>query len=414
MNPMQAPADIQDLAGSEPVLIIEHEGKRITVLGTAHVSRISAEKVTELLDNGDFDAVAVELCPSRHNAIVDADALARMDLFEVLRRKKTLLVIANLALGAYQQRMAAQLGTDPGAEMRAAVDGARTRRLPVLLIDREIAVTMKRVYRGVGWWSRAKLVASLFDSVLTRRRISEQEIERLKQGDMLESIVSQFSEEARDLFVPLIEERDRYMSLRLAAESADNGYRNILAVVGAGHVRGMRRHLPALLEDAADGNSQAALAELDVVPPPSRWPGIISWGIVIAILAGFAAGFAYSPSMGKQMVIDWILITGGLSALGTLLAGAHYLTVVSSFVAAPLTTLNPVVGAGMVTAAVEAWVRKPQVSDFSRLREDTTRLRGWWKNRVSRILLVFFASSLGAAVGTYVAGFLIFQRLIEQ
>jgi len=409
---MQASVEIQDQAGPEPLLVIEHENRRITLLGTAHVSRASAAKVRELLESGDFDAIAVELCPSRHNAIINADALARMNLFEVLRKRKTLLVIANLALGAYQQRMAMQFGTDPGAEMRAAVEGAREQGLPVLLVDREIAITMKRVYRGVGWWSRVKLIAGLVDSVLSRREISEAEIEKLKQGDMLESIVSQFAEEARELYIPLIEERDRYMSLRLAAESTGNGYRHILAVVGAGHLRGMREHLSALLENPGNGGLEKPLAALDEVPPPSRWPSLVSWGIVIAVLAGFAAGFAHSPSLGKQMVIDWILITGGLAALGTLIAGAHYLTVIAAFFAAPLTSLNPVIGAGMVTAALETWLRKPQVSDFGRLREDTTRLRGWWENRVSRILLIFFASSLGAAAGTYVAGFLIFQRLV--
>jgi pheromone shutdown-related protein TraB len=409
---MQASVEVHEHTDTEPLLVIRHGDRRITLLGTAHVSRASAEKVRELLESGDFDAVAVELCPSRHNAIVNADALARMNLFEVLRKRKTLLVIANLALGAYQQRMAAQLGTDPGAEMRAAVDGAREQGLPVLLVDREIAVTMKRVYRGVGWWSRARLIAGLVDSLLSRREISEAEIEKLKQGDMLESIVSEFAREARELYVPLIEERDRYMSLRLAAESTGNGYHNILAVVGAGHLRGMREHLSALLEDPAGASREKSLAELDEVPPPSRWPTIISWGIVLAVLAGFAAGFAHSPDLGKQLVIDWILITGGLTALGTLIAGAHYLTVAAAFLAAPLTTLNPVVGAGMVTAALETWLRKPQVSDFSRLREDTARLRGWWENRVSRILLIFFTSSLGAAAGTYAAGFLIFQRLL--
>jgi pheromone shutdown-related protein TraB len=411
---MQASAEVHDQADNEPLLVIEHGDRRITLLGTAHVSRASADKVRELLEHGDYDAVAVELCPSRHNAIINADALARMNLFEVLRKRKTLLVIANLVLGAYQQRMAAQLGTEPGAEMRAAVDGARERGLPVLLVDREIAITMKRVYHGVGWWSRVKLVAGLIDSLLSKREISEAEIEKLKQGGILESVVSEFAREARELYVPLIEERDRYMSLRLAAETTGNGYRNILAVVGAGHLRGIREHLSALLKEPSSGSRENSIAELDTVPPPSRWPAIISWGIVIAVLAGFAAGFAHSPSLGTQMIIDWVLITGGLAALGTLIAGAHYLTVLAAFFAAPLTTLNPVIGAGMVTAALETWLRKPQVSDFIRLREDTARLRGWWENRVSRILLIFFSSSLGAALGTYTAGILIFQRLLGE
>lgn len=416
MTATETAADARAEAGSEPLLVIEHEGRRITLLGTAHVSRASAEKVAELLAAGSYDAVAVELCPSRHNAIVDPDALARMDLFEVLRRKKTGLVIASLALGAYQQRMAQQLGTRPGAEMHAAIDGARSRHLPVLLIDREIGTTLKRVYRGVGWWKRIKLIGGLLESVTSKRSITEAEIERLKEGDMLESVFNQFAEEARELYVPLIEERDRYMSLRLAAETVGNGYRDILAVVGAGHVRGMEKYLPAYLaghaSDSFPQTLQSEITTLDQVPPPSRIPGLLSWLIVLVILAGFAIGFHYSPELGLRIVLDWILINGGLAALGSIIAGAHVLTIIAAFLTAPLTSLNPMVGVGMITAAIETWLRKPEVGDFSRLREDTSRLSGWWRNRVSRILLIFLCSSLGSAAGTYVAGFLIFSRLV--
>lgn len=412
MKVMQAAVDVRSEPGSEPLLVIEHAGRRITLLGTAHVSRASADKVAELLAAGSYDAVAVELCPGRHNAIVNPDALARMNLFEVFRKKKTGLVIANLALGAYQQRMAQQFDIHPGAEMHAAIEGARSRHLPVLLIDREIGVTLKRVYRGVGWWKRSKLIGGLLESVASKRQVTEAEIERLKEGDMLESVFNQFAQEARELYEPLIDERDRYMSLRLAAETAGNGYRNILAVVGAGHVRGMEKYLPAYLPGAPSEAQQAELAALDQVPPPSRIPRLLSWLIVILILAGFVIGFSYSPELGLRIVLDWILINGGLAALGAIVAGAHVLTVLSAFLAAPLTSLNPMVGVGMVTAAVETWLRKPEVGDFSRLREDTSRLRGWWRNRVSRILLIFLCSSLGSATGTYVAGFLIFSRLV--
>ena len=413
MSSTQATVDVRAEAGSEPLLVIEHEGRRITLLGTAHVSRASAEKVAELLAEGSYDAVAVELCPSRHNAIVNPDALARMNLFDVFRQKKTTLVVANLALGAYQQRMAEQFGIKPGAEMHAAIEGARDRHLPVLLIDREIAVTMKRIYRNVRWWDRFKLIAGLVESAVSRRRITEEEIERLKEGDMLESTFAQFAEEARELYVPLIEERDRYMSLRLATELDRSDHRDVLAVVGAGHIKGIGQHLRAHLDartPAAD--MEAAVTELDRVPPPSRLPRVLSWTIVALILAGFAIGFSRSPELGMRIVFDWVMINGGLAALGAIVAGAHYLTVVTAFLAAPITTLNPMIGAGMVTAALETWLRKPEVGDFSRLRQDTAHLRGWWRNRVSRILLVFVCTTLGSATGTYVAGFLIFQRLM--
>ena len=391
----------------EPIATFELGGdRRITILGTAHVSRASADKVRELLASGDYDAVAVELCPSRHNAILDPDSLARMDLFEVIRKGKVPMVTASLALGAYQQRMAEQFDIEPGAEMKAAVEVARRDGLPVLLIDREIGTTLKRIYRNVPWWKRFYLFSGLMASLVSSEKVSEDEIERLKEGDILETTFAQFADQEQDLFKPLIDERDRYMAARLMEEVGQSEHRHVLAVVGAGHLRGIQNYL-----NNPPGPSGEVIAELDKMPPPSRWPKLIPWLIVALILTGFTIGFMRSPELGWQMVSDWVLINGGLAALGALIAMAHPLTVIGAFLAAPLTSLNPTIGAGMVTAAIETWLRKPTVSDFSRLRKDVSHLKGWWHNRVARIFLVFILSTLGSAAGTYLAGFRIFGRL---
>ena len=396
-----------DPTAEQPIRDITVGETRITLLGTAHVSRLSAEAVAHMLEQGHYDAVAVELCPSRHNALVNPDAIAQMDLFQVLREKKASTITASLALGAFQQRLAEQFGIEPGAEMRAAVNIARDKHLPVILIDREIGTTLKRVYRNVPWWKRMYLVSGLFASLVSREEVSEEELEKLKEGDMLESTFNQFAEESRELYEPLIDERDRYMAARLLADAAEEGHRHILAVVGAGHLRGIENYLR---EPAAD--PQATIRELDTLPPPGKWGKRIPWLIVAVILTGFAIGFARSPQLGWQLVADWVLINGGLSALGALIAGAHPLTTLGAFVAAPLTSLNPTIGAGMVTGALETWLRKPRVLDFSKLRQDAAHLKGWWRNRVTRVLLVFVLSTLGSAVGTWVAGFRIFDRLV--
>lgn len=408
------PSEGRLTADSEPLYTLEHDGRRITLLGTAHISRASADKVRELIATGEYDAVAIELCPSRHNAIVNPDALAKMDLFEVIRTRKVLMVAANLALGAFQQRMADELDIIPGAEMRMAIDCARADHLPVLLIDREIAVTLKRCYHSVSWWQRIHLLAGLIASVVIHRKVTAEEIERLKEGDMLESAFTQFAEQARGLYHGLIDERDRYMSARLISEADSGAYRNLLAVVGAGHLKGIQRYLEEYRRMPPPEPLAAIIARLDTMPPPSRWPALVSWVIVALILGGFAVGFAHSSDLGWDLVTDWVMITGGLAALGTLLAGGHLLTIAGAFLAAPLTTLNPLIGVGMITAAVEAWLRRPSIGDFSRLRQDVSRLKGWWRNRVARTLLVFLFSSLGAASGTYLAGVQIFRQLAQQ
>ena len=403
----------------EPMAEVSIGDSRITLLGTAHVSRTSAEKVKELLETGEYDAVAVELCPSRHNSIVDPDALARMDLFQVIKEGKAAMVAASLALGAFQQRAAEQMGIEPGAEMKQAINSAKEAKLPVLLIDREVGVTLKRIYRNVPWWRRMNLITGLLASVVMKQDVSEEEIERLKEGDILESTFAQFAEEEKDLFLPLIGERDEYMVARLRQEVTKHPHKNILAVIGAGHMGGMVKHFEQ--GDSLDGFSQDSLQEqktpdqiierLDQVPAGTKWLKYFPWVIVGLVFLGFAIGFSRSPSLGWELVVDWVVINGGLAALGALIAAAHPITVIGAFLAAPLTSLNPTIGAGMVTAGIEVYLRRPKVGDFSRLRSDTTTVRGWWSNRVTRTLLVFLFSTIGSAAGTYIAGFRIYDRL---
>jgi pheromone shutdown-related protein TraB len=379
---------------------------RITLLGTAHVSRASAETVKTLLSTGEYDAVAVELCPSRYNALINPDDLAKMDLLKVVKERRVVMVMASLALGAYQQRLAEQFGIEPGAEQREAIRIAQDSHRPLLLIDREISTTLKRVAGNLSWWKKIGLFTGLLASIMSKEEVTEAEIEHLKEGDILETTFAEFAEDREDLYLPLIDERDRYMAARLMAEIEEKGHENIIAVVGAGHLKGIAGYLESL-----PGKPAETIEKLETLPKPSRWPKIIPWAIVLLVLSGFAIGFQRNTDLGWQLVTEWVLINGGLSALGALIAAAHPLTILAAFFAAPLTSLNPAVGAGMVTAATELFLRKPTVSDLGQLRHDTTSLKGWWRNRVSRTLLVFLLSTLGSAIGTYVAGFRIFDHL---
>jgi len=420
------PEAIDEKENQEPMATVMIGDSRITLLGTAHVSRTSAEKVKELIETGDYDAVAVELCPSRYNSIVNPDALAKMDLFQVVREGKASMVAASLALGAFQQKAAEQIGIQPGAEMREAIDCAKTAKLPVLLVDREVGTTLKRIYRNVPWWRRMNLIAGLVASVVSKEKVSEEDIEKLKEGDILESTFAQFAEEEQDLFQPLIGERDEYMVARLQQEVAKHPHENILVVIGAGHLAGMVKRFEtfdadndntaAQIKQEPEKNNLAYIADttitrLDAVPVGTNWFKYFPWIIVALVFLGFGIGFSRSPEMGWQLVMDWVLINGGLAALGALVAAAHPLTVIGAFLAAPLTSLNPTIGAGMVTAGIEVYLRRPKVGDFEKLRADTTTIKGWWRNRVTRVLLVFMFCTIGSAIGTYVAGFRIVGRL---
>jgi pheromone shutdown-related protein TraB len=399
-------SDRLNVASEQPIRRLQRDGVQYTVIGTAHVSRASADAVTELAASGEFDVIAVELCQARYDALTAERKWTDLDLYRILREGKAGLVMANLALSAYQRRIADQFGIEPGAEMRAAAVAAKEYDLPLQLVDRDLATTLRRSYASVPWYKRLYLMMGLAMGMVSSEEIDEEAIEKLKEGDILESTFTEFAEHSPQLYEALISERDRYMAARLREENVNAPGSRVLVVIGAGHMEGLAKHL-------ADGQRAPTdeRSELEALPPRSRWPRIIPWAIMILILTGFFIGFSRSPELGWQLVFIWVAINGGLAALGALIARGHPLTVLSAVVAAPITSLNPTIAAGMVTGLVESWLRKPRVSDLENLRFDITTLRGWFRNPATRILLVFFLSNLGSAIGTWVAGFRIFGAL---
>ena len=396
----------------QPLIRLEVNGVNFVLLGTAHVSRASAEAVTELIATGSFDAVAVELDQNRYAALMEPDRWAQLDLFQVVRQGKAGMVAANLALGAFQKRLADQVGIEPGEEMRVAIHNTETLKLPLLLVDRDIGVTLQRTYRNIPWWQRFSLISGLLLSTFSRQNISSEEIENLKQGDILEATFTEFAESSQALFAPLITERDLYMACKVYLEvfngNSYSPYKSVLLIVGAGHLKGLAHYL-----ETGVTNPATEIERLEKVPAPSPWPKIIPWIIVSVILIGFVIGFSKSPELGLQIIFDWFLINGALASLGTMIALAHPMTIMGTFLAAPFTSLNPMIGAGFVAAGLEIWARKPKVSDFRDLRSDITTTRGWWSNRVARTLLIFLFATFGSALGTYLAGFRIFGKLFS-
>ncbi len=390
----------------QPIKLVNRDGVEYTIIGTAHVSKASAEAVKEMAESGDYDAIAVELCQARYDALTAERKWTDLDLYKIIRQGKAGLVMANLALSAYQRRIADQFGIEPGAEMKAAATAAKALDLPLQLVDRDLATTLRRSYANVPWYKRLYLMAGLALGMVSSEEIDEDAIEKLKEGDILESTFTEFAEQSPELFEALIAERDRYMAARLREENMNSAGRKVLVVIGAGHMEGMANHLEN--GTASPGDERVSLERM---PPRAKWPRLIPWLIMVLVLAGFFLGFSRSPELGWQLVFFWVAINGGLAALGALLARGHPLTILSAVVAAPLTSLNPTIAAGMVTGLVESWVRKPRVSDLEKLRFDITSLKGWFRNPATRILLVFFLSNLGSAIGTWVAGFKIIEAL---
>jgi len=393
-----------DYAG-QPVVEIERDGVRYTLLGTAHVSRASIEAVNAAIGSGRFDAVAVELDEQRHKALTNPDALAQLDLVKVIRERKVAPFAANLALAAYQRRLAEQLGIEPGAELKAAATGAAERGLPLQLIDRDVGITFRRILQGLRWWDRMKLVGGVAAGLFDREEVSEDDIERLKEGDMLESSFGEFARDTPSLYATLIDERDQYMAAKLRERG--DGARHVLAVVGAGHLKGMARYL------ADDAREPSALtAELAHVVAKRNIPWI-SIVLMLLICGGIAWGYFHGGrELGRDLLLQWVAWTAGLAGLGALLARGHVLSVLAAAISAPLKPFRPGLPPGMFSALAEVHLRKPAYPDFLALRDDAQTVAGWYRNRVCRVVLVFLLSNIGSAVGVWISGAAILGKLL--
>jgi pheromone shutdown-related protein TraB len=403
--PASTPSPDQRLS-DQPVARVRRGDVEFVLLGTAHVSRASAEAVRDMLDREQFDAVAVELCESRFRSLRNPDAFRDLDLFQVIRQGKAGLVAANLALSAFQRRLAEQFGIEPGAEMKAAIDGAEARNVPVWLIDREVGVTLKRAYRSVGFIDRAMIVFGLLTSLVNREDVSEDEIEKLKQGDLLGSMFNEFARESPPLYEALIAERDRFMTASLRDEVAHRPVKRVLVVIGAGHLAGIERELGAQIEPA-----QPLKEKLATLPPASPWPNRIAIGLAVVVAGAIGIAFTRGTALGADALRDWVLFTGGFTALGCLAGGGHPLSVLVGFIVGPLKPFRPGVPSGVLTAATELWLHRPRIADFDTLRDDVIHWTGWWKNRVSRTLLVFLLTCVGTVIGEYLAAFNIVKSL---
>ena len=376
---------------------ISLNGRTITLLGTAHVSDESIKEVTDAIREQKPDCVAIELDEKRSRSMTDPESYRKLDIIAVLKRKEGFLLLANLVLASFQKRLGENVGVKPGDEMLAAMNTAAELGIPSVLVDRPIAVTLRRAWVKNSLWGKSKLISALIASALDKEKISPEQIEALKKSNEMDSMMTELAEYLPAIKEVLINERDRYLASRIWEA---NGER-VLAVLGAGHLPGVE----AYLKKIAAGDETTDTSDIDQVPPKTGLSKYAGWLIPIAIIALVALGFALGGKrIGSEMIGSWIFWNASLAALGTLAAGGHPITIVSAAVGAPVTSLTPVIGVGLVTGVVQAYFCKPKVSDMENLQADATSIKGWYRNRLLRVLLVFLLSTLGSSTGTFIAG----------
>ncbi len=372
-------------------------GKREFILiGTAHVSQASIQEVTDVIQAEAPDLVAVELDAGRYRSLAEPQTWEKLDIFDVLKKRQGFLLLANLALASFQKKIGDNVATKPGQEMLAAIQAAQTLNVPFELIDREIQITLRRAWKRSSLWGKNKLLALLFSSIFSGdKSLEEQDIEQLKKKNELDHMMDELAKELPTVKEVLIDERDRFLASKLFETTGNK----VVAVVGAGHVPGMTRFLTQLQE----GLTSSEVSDINVIPPPSWWSRVWPFLIPATILGLIVAGILVKGTAALLPILASVaLTTAGFAVLGSILALAHPLTILVAAITAPIAALfHPLVHVFYFTGTSEASLRRPRIGDLENLSKDSSTLRGFYRNRVLRILLVILFSTVGATVGMY-------------
>lgn len=390
----QYPADVET---------ITYGDKTILLVGTAHISKQSADLVEQVIADEQPDTVCIELDEKRYGALSKRQQWENLDLKQVIRDKQLSTLLVNLILASYQKKLGGQLGVMPGTELLRAAQIAEQNAINVELCDREIRVTLRRAWHATSLFKKAYLLSTLLASLFDRTELDEEKLAELRNKDVLSELMNEMGTALPAAKKVLIDERDIYMAEKIKEVSG----KRIVAVVGAGHMEGIIR---AITQDNRD-----RMVEINTIPPVSRAWKILGWSIPIAILLSIGIiGLRQGANEAGANALYWVLANGIPSAIGAMVAWAHPATIFSAFAAAPITSLTPVIGAGYVCAFVQVMTKPPMVREFENVGNDIGKLAGWWKNKLLRIFLVFIMTGVGSSIGTWVGGYRIFTNLFQS
>lgn len=382
---MEIPEPLQ----GDHIRTIVRDQTRYVLIGTAHVSKKSVAEVGDIIRELKPDAVCVELCQNRYSSLVDENRWRHLNIFQIIKEGKTMLLLANLALSSFQRKIGEQFGVQPGAELKAAIEATRDVDAQLVLADRDVQITLKRTWANIPWWKKFAVLGGVIESLWAKVELSEEDLEGMKEKDQLSHLMEEFAKELPEVKTPLIDERDQYLASKIQETQGEI----VVAVVGAGHLDGIARHFDTPVDRRA----------LDELPPKTILPKILKWVIPAIILAAFSVGFLqHRGETFREMLFAWILPNSIMAAILSIVAGAKLISILVALVASPITSLNPALGAGMVVGLVEAWLRKPTVADLEHLQEDVKSLRGFYRNPFTRVLLVAVLSTLGSALGAFI------------
>ncbi|HDQ41651.1 MAG TPA: TraB/GumN family protein [Desulfonatronum sp.] len=365
--------------------------KDVYLVGTAHVSKQSVEDVRQAVEMLKPDTICVELCPSRHQAMLNPEAWRKMDIMRVIRQKKAPFLLAQLVLSSFYRKLGQHLGIQPGADMIEGVRLAERTGAALVLADREVEITLKRTWRNLGFWEKCKMLGQLLMGLIFANKVDDDLVETLKRKDQMDILMDAFADSFPQVKQRLIDERDVFLAQKIRQTPGTK----VVAVVGAGHVQGIKDHI----------HEDIPLAPLMQIPPKSGVGKIVKWAIPGVILGLILWGFVrQGQAHTLKSLTVWVVLNSGFSGLGAILALAHPVTILAAMLAAPFTSLNPMIAAGFVAGLVQAVLRRPTVADLEDLPQAITSLKGFWTNPLCRILLVVALVNLGSSLATFISG----------
>ena len=379
---------------------VQYKDKTITLIGTAHVSNLSAIEVEDTIKELKPDTICIELDPERYENMKNPKKWEESDIVQIIKEHKEGYMLVNILLAAYQKRIANSMNSKTGNEMSVAIKEANESNANLVMIDRDVQTTFKRIFRKHSFFQKIGLLASVISSLFDEEEVTEEELEKLKESETLEAALQDVTKDFPIVAEVLIDERNRILAHNIQKAPG----KNIVAVVGAAHIPGILQYIQK--EDNID--------ELMTIPPKSLSSKIISWAIPIAIISLIILMFFRNPNTGINQIKSWILWNGSLSAIGTLIARGHPLSILTAFIAAPITSLNPLLAAGWFAGLVEAMVRKPKVKDAENLAEDCATLKGFLKNGITRILLIVILANVFSTIGTFIGGLDIIKNFFNM
>jgi pheromone shutdown-related protein TraB len=379
------------------VIRLAYQDGEIILIGTAHVSRESAELVKKVIDEEKPDSICIELDEGRYQNLQNPKSWENTDVIQVIKAKKTGFLLANLVLSSFQKKIARQLGTVVGQEMLQGIESAKETGAELVLADRNIQTTFLRIWRKLGVWEKTKLFFSLLFSFGEEIEISSKDVNDLLKDETLESVISEMRKKFPVIGEILISERDQYLAHKIKEAPG----KKVVAILGGAHLPGVKEEI----------YKEQDIDRITEVPRGSPVFKIIGLAIPVIIIGLFIYGFSINIQTGLQQLSVWVVWNSVLAAVFTALVLGHPLSILTALVAAPFTSMNPFLACGWLAGLVEASIRKPTVQDINNIAQDILSFKGFFRNRFLKALAVVAMANIGSSIGTFIAGMNIVRNL---